>query len=183
METLTWSASASMAARTGPASGRPQRTIPVTPGWNSGWPLTCTRLSAGPRASSIAAKTMTTDRRRRNCRQCARSTFTGCSDDFDLGLEPGSVSSRRIHGSCPPRRQVISSRTGLSSYWLRQEAGVAQAGAMGLLELEGIRLVHEEPEGPARPPVRAGIPHPQVEPVLTPSGWPTTSCADRLQPR
>ena len=55
-----WSASAPMAARTGPACDRPWRTIPVTPGWSCGWPPTGTGSSAGPRASSTDART--TDR-------------------------------------------------------------------------------------------------------------------------
>ena len=54
-----WSASAQMAARTGPASGRPRRTIPVTAGWSCGWRLMDTRSSAGPRASSIGVKART----------------------------------------------------------------------------------------------------------------------------
>ena len=55
METLNWSASALTGARTGPAYGRPRRRTRVTPGWNSGWPLTGTRSSAGPPAGSIGA--------------------------------------------------------------------------------------------------------------------------------
>ena len=57
----TWSASALTGARTGPASGRPRRRTRVTPGWNSGWPLTGTRSSAGPRAGSIGVTAITTD--------------------------------------------------------------------------------------------------------------------------
>ena len=62
VETLDLSASAPMAARIGPASGRPRRTTPGTPGWSCGWPRMDTRLSAGPRASSTDART--TDRQR-----------------------------------------------------------------------------------------------------------------------
>ena len=34
-----WSSSAPMGVPAGPASGRPRRSIPVTPGWSSGWPV------------------------------------------------------------------------------------------------------------------------------------------------
>jgi hypothetical protein len=37
----------SVAARAGPGSGRPRRSIPVTPAWSSGWPPMDTRSSAG----------------------------------------------------------------------------------------------------------------------------------------
>ena len=52
----TWSASALTGARTGPACGRPRRTIPVMPGRSCGWPLTGTRSLTGPRARSTGAR-------------------------------------------------------------------------------------------------------------------------------
>ena len=58
----TWSASALMAARTGPASGRPRRSIPVTPAWSYGWPPMDTRSSAGRPDGPALARTTRTDR-------------------------------------------------------------------------------------------------------------------------
>src|SRR5690348_12962587 len=57
----TWSTSALMGARTGPAYGRPRRRTRVTPGWNGGWPVTGTRSSAGARAGSTGVTTLTAD--------------------------------------------------------------------------------------------------------------------------
>ena len=56
METLDLVRIGADGSRTGPASGQPRRTIPVTPSWNCGWARTGTRSSTGPRATSTGAR-------------------------------------------------------------------------------------------------------------------------------
>ena len=81
------SAWALMAARTGPASGRPRRTIPVTPGWSYGWLLVGTRSSAGRRVHSTGVRA-----------RAAEINLVRPGKVTPSGVTPGSLIARHAGG-------------------------------------------------------------------------------------
>ena len=85
-----------------PASGRPRRSIPVTPGWSSGWPFTDTSAGRRARAELVVGNLYLADALGSGARVSVDRARTEADAEEDLlspdtSLLPPAPRERRLH--------------------------------------------------------------------------------------